>query len=609
MFIGIKGKLRIIYIGLIVIISTMIWNLDAQSWIGQNIGAQASASISLGTTVVGEGDDFATRVLGLPWDMVIGPQPDFPTALAGIDRGSFSTSSGIWDMTTVGNDPSIWLLPSGINDTQEILKLGDRYPIDSSFYDLLSFYLCSDSSGTSNILWFLDQSPHSQFAESYFIGINAACTLYVVDLNEIGVLGSHGGVTDWAGQIKGLRLDPISQSTGVGLQLDWVRLTTGDTTNIVPINWSDISSGTELHFYLNTSCTSTSAIPVGTMLRGGVTSGTFQWGSTLQPNLSIKQPYPLPESFQPGEYTVLMRVDGSGSPICASVPLEIRQAPILDFKKPSKISGPDYAADVVGDPWGMSNSGDIFFEANISGSSFNSGVYDATNINGDPSLHLNVLSNVNTNDYKYVTFRFKLDGTQDIGGGWVGRIVWWYIGPGIDAAVTEDMLLYEDWQTYTMNLDEVLFEPSNPGSWSGSPIVFRIDPHEISTPNDFHLDYVLLTGDEQVTAGSPFTIVYDVTPSSGLSLTFYYDTDTDPTNGRTLMQAYSGPAPPLSPNDVFIPLVNNASSEAEIELIDGLHWVWDTSGVSAGTYYVSSTAADGVNITTWYSEIPVIITN
>ena len=150
---------------MVILGATLLWSTDASSRFGEIAPVAQSSVISLGITQVSEGDDFATRVLANRWNMSGGPQPDFPTVLGGIDRGSFISSGGTWQMTSAGNDPGIWLLPSGISVTQKILKLGDRYPIDSSHYSLLSFYLCSDSAGTSNILWFLDQAPRQEHAQ------------------------------------------------------------------------------------------------------------------------------------------------------------------------------------------------------------------------------------------------------------------------------------------------------------------------------------------------------------------------------------------------------------------------------------------------------------
>jgi hypothetical protein len=303
-----------------------------------------------------------------------------------------------------------------------------------------------------------------------------------------------------------------------------------------------------------------------------------------------------------------MRVDGAGTAFCASEPLQIQPAPILEFLKPSFSSGDDYALNILGDQWGMKNSEDIEQELNIESSSMTDGILDARNSTNDPNLHLNVVSNVNADLYKYLTFRMKVDGIQAIGNGWINRIVWWYTSPAVDAVVTGDMIIYEGWQTYALDLSTALIEPSNPGSWSGSPIVFRIDPHEVPTPTDFHIDYVLLTSDHSVSQGDPYSIYYDLNISTGVTATFYYDTDQNPSNGRTLMQAYSAPAPP-NPQLLFMPIIDRVYLSPEVSPPSGYVWVWDTTGVPTGTYYVSAEVADGLNTTTWYSEIPVTITS
>src|SRR5919197_1177263 len=74
----------------------------------------AAASLSLTSSVISEGDDFATRVLGLPWDMGTGPYPDFATVFEGVDRASFSQAGGIWSFTTTSDDPWRVLLWHGI---------------------------------------------------------------------------------------------------------------------------------------------------------------------------------------------------------------------------------------------------------------------------------------------------------------------------------------------------------------------------------------------------------------------------------------------------------------------------------------------------------------
>jgi hypothetical protein len=256
----------------------------------------------------------------------------------------------------------------------------------------------------------------------------------------------------------------------------------------------------------------------------------------------------------------------------------------------------------------MSNSADVPLERNISSSNFTDGIYSMVNTTGDPNIHFNVDTSVDTNVYHHVTFRMMLEGNQSIGGGWISRFVWWSIDPGVDPVVTQDMIIYEGWHTYSLDLDAALIEPSFPGSWSGNPIVFRLDPHEVATPKNFYLDYVLLTGDETVSAADPYPLFYDLSESIPAAVTFYYDNDQNPSNGRTLMHAYSAPAPP-NPQLLFLPLIDRVYSPPEIAPPSGDSWVWDTTGVPLGTYYVSAVVTDGLNTTTWYSQIPVTITS
>ena len=587
--------------------SLLLVSLDS---ITPHVQAASHPFISLATTLIGEGDDFATRVLGIPWDMKRDPYPDYPSSFSNFDRSSFSSSGGMWNMQGAF-DPNIYLLSPGIADTQKVLKIGDEYPIDAGKYRLFSTRLCSDINDGGVVYWYLDQFGDIPLRIGYWdpaFSVTIGCRLYVIDLASAG----HQQNYAWQGQIKGFRFDPVNFNSPSTINLDWARLTTVDTSNVVAINWANITTGTNLHFYLNSTCSSTNAMPIGVITRGGVGSGTFNWGSSLLPNGDISTPYPLPESFEPDDYTVLMRIDGGGTLYCAAETLEIRGAPILSIKKPSMFSGADYASDVVLDPWGMSNSDDIVLTNDITSSNFSGGLYNATsNSDGDPWLHLNVSSPIDSSQYKYVTMRLWLEGQPPGSQQFlsVHRWVWWYLGPGVDAVTTEDMLLREGWQTYSFSLSEALIDPSSPPSsgWTGSPTVFRMDVHEEIISMDFHLDYVTITGDHQVNAGSPFAIVTELISGTSSGAVYYYDIDKNPDNGRTVMQVYSAPVPG-GPNILFIPFVAKKLSP-EINPLVGTHWNWDTSGVPAGSYYVSVDVSDGANTTTWYSDIPVIITN
>jgi hypothetical protein len=421
------------------------------------------------------------------------------------------------------------------------------------------------------------------------------------------------------GQHWGFRLDP-SAASGRTLQLDWVRLTSEDTSNIVAINWSGVSSGSKLYFYLNSSsCSTSGSTLVGIQSRGSANSGTFSWGSSLQNNpfgtwtTGLAQPLPLPESFQPGQYYVYMLVDNAGSPICAPSPLTIDKAPILNFQKPSMYSGNDYATQVVGDAWDMSNTQDIASTTNVATSQWGGGIYTGTSTSGDPMLWLHLTSPIDSSKYRYATFRYWLEGIQNIGGGWITRFIWYTQGAGTDDVTLRDTIIYEGWNTYSIDLQNAPIEDTSHGPPWGStfPTVFRFDQNENTTGNPwtFHLDFVTLTADETIKRGTPFPIYYVPTPSSGVTVNFHYSPTPNPSNCAAQPQA-SRYVPSSRPYAAFIPLVlrNSAgmAKPSEINLLTGTQWLWDTSAVTPGTYYICGIISDGVMSTSWNTDLPDI---
>ncbi len=563
--------------------------------------ATPDASLSLDVSVVSEGNDFATRVLGLPWDMNSLPYPGFTTTLRNFSSTTFSVSGGLWSMTATNNDPNIWILWPSIKDTQHVLRLGDSYPINASTYDLLTLRMCSSDSDYMNFLWWKQQLVAPGFADgvSDFVPVSSGCKVYTINMAEIATTTGY-----WAGSIMGLRVDPSTIKSNLSFQLDWVRLTSSDFSNVVPVRWSNVNPGTPVYIYASPTSCGVDGTLVG-IASSGSSSGTFNWGSTLQQDPIISEDWavlPLPESFEPGQYTIFARENGAGPAICAPGTLEIHKAPLLTFQKPSYFSGPDYASEALGDPWGMNNAEDVERVDGFTSLNFSDGLFYGTSNNNDARMVLNTNSTINTSKYKYATFRMFLNKPRNFDDGWVQRFVWWYLGPTIDPVITEDMVVYEGWHTYSIDLSQALFEPG--GSWTGYPTAFRFDPHEIGSTTPVYVDFITLTGDERVPRGASFPIVYETKPASGVSVTFYYDTDKNPANGRTPIGAASHSLADVS-YAAFLPLVTKGSLETN--LLTGERWLWDTSTTPAGTYYISADVSDGVMTTTWYSDIPVTI--
>ncbi len=280
----------------------------------------------------------------------------------------------------------------------------------------------------------------------------------------------------------------------------------------------------------------------------------FNWGQILQGNPTLDTPYPIPESFEPGNYYVYAKENNSGSAICASEQLEIHKAPILSFQKPSFFSGPDYAENEANNPWGMASDEDIIFTRGINPKDFTDGIFNGGVIESDSQLHMNVPISINTNKYKYASFRFRVDGNNNPGTGRMQRFVWWYQGPTIDPVTTAELMLYEGWHTYTLVLPEALIERT--GNWSGNPTALRFDPTELSLPAEIHLDFLTLTGDEIISSGDLFEIYFEAISQPGYQVTFYYDPDNNPGNGRTRISSiYTNQQTLTTEYNIYLPLI------------------------------------------------------
>jgi hypothetical protein len=562
------------------------------------VWAQTQQSALTVTPDISEGNDFATRILGQPWDMSTAPYPDFQEVFTQVDPASFHASNGQWTFTTNAYGSTVMIHSFGTPPpppTQKALKMGDSYPIDASKYKLLSYWMCSNRTDPGILFWFMKPSWTDQVQHAGAGKTIQGCKLYVFNLSDNSA---------WKGYPVGLRIDPVLNS-GITLTLGWVRLTTIDLQNPVTISWSGGSSTGSMSIYIGTTCDAQSGTLVGST---SASSGKFTWGASLIPNGSAFTPYPLPESFEPGQYKVITLDSASGTSMCSD--LTIHKAPILQFQKPSYFSGPDYATNVVGNSWGMDGQGDIESAYDISKISFADGIMTAiTGGTGDPEIFFKVTQPIDTVKYHYVTFRMAIDGTRDVGQGSVERFLWWTGNPSLENYGTTDaQIIYEGWQTYSFDLSQA-YMASGPG-WTGVKNAFRFDPHEFPASRTVHLDYVTLTGDDTVPKGSMFPIVYQIKTASQASITFYRDTDKNPANGRIEIgksaSAQAQQAAASRANPLYLPLLFNGYPR-ELNLLTGDTWNWDTSSVPSGKYYISADVSDGWTTTTWVSDTPVVI--
>lgn len=577
-------------------------------------------------------DEFATFVLGDAWDM----DQISDTALYRSVDSAFSRVEYIngWFSGTLqygDGRERIPLLYAGAlnNEAMRIGKIGYTYPINADYYRYLSFRLYTNVTGCYSglVKWHASDerlNPADTGVSNPFFPVPANCApgwnVYTVDLKTIGIQPAQGS-KNWNGIIRELQLIPIGGSglDGKQIRLDWARLTAADprTSRPYTIQWSGGSGALTLYASPNDKILDANDILIAQGVNGA--SGSFTWQTGVLP---------------PGDYYIYLTNGSAGA--WSAGPLTINTPPVLTITRPSMTSGQDYATNVIENPWDMSDAADLDlnppppFKTWLDQTRFSNGIFSARTLCcpsdlsfSDPIFFLGGMNpnppglpdpEVDTSRYHYFSFRFYQEGEQDIPGGWTARIYWWKMNAAdngvVEAPTTgRAILLYEGWNTYKVDLwaDDAR-DPSdttNPIWINAHPNRLRLDPNELLphlTPGYVHLDWIKLTATDSVRQGEHFSIQY-VSNKGGLTISAYYDTDTNPANGRQAVQ--TPPAPPPPPptltHKIYLPLVKN-NADAQGGAIR-----WDTLAVAPGTYWICLEASDGYNTTIWYSEAPVIV--
>ena len=525
-------------------------------------------------TRLAAGPDYATDVLGDAWDMCnaedISP---FPPELVGFSPITYPSSTscrtgGTTQLVNGAADSSVVFLHRGIYGIVNPGRNGINFPIDPSKYQVLSYKLNSSLAGQGpQLYWFHNPYQHPggdalgvRYAPTATI---AGTQIVTADLTQAMVAG---GVPWTSGAVKGLRIDPNHSAAGQSAFFHWVRLTS--TTAVQRITWSGGTGTATITVRDNSDGTALDVASVPS-------ASFYDWNYGVLP---------------PGSYTLTVTKPGGLSGTAA---FTINHPPTIQVTDPSPTTGEDYATKVLGNSWNMSDPGDL----QITGSehttavSFSGGQATATNTTNDPNVTLNRTVAIDTTKYRYLTYRFQVDGAfgLDDAAGSVARILWG-AQQSLSAAnstTSKDILVWPGMNAYTVDLaslsaaaDGGLVDSSGDEPWMASPKVsLRFDPHEGTTARTFHIDDVKLTA-KPVAAGS-FTIRFAGGDADGdpTTVALYYDTDTNAANGKTAI----------------------ASGLA----MSAGQFGWNTNGVPAGDYYIYAEANDGLQTTGRYSEVPV----
>ena len=540
-----------------------------------NIGTrrvQASPSDTIvvtspNNTAMAESDDYATQVLGDPWDMNNAEDTDYldhitPPAI----------SNGIWSANTTSQYASIFLQYQGWDNSMTYTgeRSGINYPIDSHRFTHMRFRMYSSVADRFVVFWFRPRTWSASAGNSNIITTQAGWHVYDVDLTA----GGGGGTGNWTAENwAGLRLDPIFGlgHSNANIQLDWVRLTPATGSNL-NITWT--ASGTSsVSLYLDTDTNAGNGTETQIASNLPAASGSYNWNTA---------------NIAPGTYYI-RAVMGSASAYSGA--LNVNAAPVLNITAPSTSSGEDYASVVLGKPWTMSTPTDLQRYFNLSNISYIPHYMQASSTD-DPQLwylNLDTAHAIDTTKYHYFNYNMWLQGPPDAISGqydqWNGgpRVIW---SPGapLNWQVTSVVIQwYNRWMHVGMDLRTVPLEPGSNVGWNGSVSIFRFDPHEQASgtnryPPLFRLGQVRLTADPTVADGAATTISWVPSKNSG-TVTLYYSSS--PGGSRTQIGTAT--------------LGSGA-------------YVWPVNGLANGNYWITAVANDGLNTYSQTSLVPLKVT-
>lgn len=594
------------------------------------------------TKTQASGQDFATNVVGDPWDF--SDQGDyvwmFSDGWAGRPSVANGKLTGTVSASTSDAAPSLQIQFEGITGAINVIgRNGVAFPIDPNVFNRLSFRM--RRSTTPNVFdmfqafWYQDVNRGGQgfrislsngyddainrYANQSPIGNQTDPTYHIYKLDlDTPVPSSRTAGNAWnAGVVRGFKialgeviLAPGSLANAT-IDVDWVRLTRRGTA-VSNLSWSGFPGAVTL-----TATNGSNTIQIfpdnGTNATTFAPAATFAWDYGFLPS---------------GAWTITAASGGT----TRTITLNVSPAPVFNITEPDQSGGTDFATTVIGDPWDMANAQDVTRHGSlgdVTGPTFGATGLTATTTGVDSRVLLlddlnkpaGSVPSIDASIYRHLTFTIEYDRkelqlpaalTPEFGG--LARVFWRPAGKASTAMTTSQDFFVLDGNatTYAMDLatftkfggalcvDCTLEDPATPGAasdlWTGSIGLFRIDPYESTANRMFRLANVRLAADDAPTGGI-FTIRWNATDATFASasltsddspavadgtVTLSYDTDTNPASGLVQIAA------------------NVAASAGQ--------FAWNTAGLAAGRYYVYATFTDPAgNTISRYSTGPVAV--
>ena len=578
-----------------------------------------------------DGDEFATTVPGVPWDMNELRDIPFdlnfqePTVSGGIWRGTNLVTGAVFYPLFKGySTPTYTNYPSYYTGG---MPYGPLNPIDSSAYRRLSIRLAVPRSARSTfaIFWFTNANITAntdglQFCDGDYLWdgrfeyypdgfmiYNIGITLdefFEERVSPDYIQPCFGTFGSWTGMIYGFFVHASAYApAGTEVCIDWIRLYNPETSPTLSITWetADIPTDNDEYYSVQLWLDSDNSGYDGDLFMTGLKNdGQYDLQTAALP---------------PGDYYVYLKAVYRGSTAYETLAfsdyssrIRILAPPSFEFTAPSYTSGVDYATTELDNPWDMSDASDInsSMNAHISNPYFYNGVFYATAdppasgaTESDAQFYLSTKVSgeyvpMNASKYRYLTFRMAVDGSgytninDRVARGWVTRLIWGNTHIAVDGSESQCVPILEDWHSYTVDLwDTSLLETANPfpaqAGWKplGTVNWLRLDPLEVPQATVFAVDDVKLCA-ENTPVNNNYTISWVVADPDSSSLTI-----------NLSYGYYSGTN--------FVGTAITSMSQAP----GSGYYVWDTSDVAQGNHYIRAVVSDGSNTITRTSRVPV----
>jgi hypothetical protein len=591
--------------------------LSASAW-STRVDAQTLTINGGGTATLRAGSDFATEVIGDPWDFE--QRTDYTYMFSDDTAGAsaFTAVPGINDGLFQGvsrtGQVNVCMLFEGIGGAMnQISRTGVRYPIDANRFKRVSFKMrrsvAAPGSPESDIIgagWFRQvergqngirlAAGHGALGGDPFANqapqgnqVDTSSHIYMLDLDRGAILG---GNQPWAGIMGGLSLKAAANAafTGATIELDWVRLTPRDEVTTT-LAWSGFSGRVTLTAANAATGDIIQIYPGAAAAVDFASSGSFTWDYGFLP-----------------AGTWVISAKGSGA-TTRTATLNIDAAPIVTILEPDASGGRDYATTTFGDAWDMTNPQDVTRYGQlyqIPANAFSESGLDGVTSNNDPFVQFMGFKagpKIPTQTYHRLTFSILHDHAELmshnalVDGAGVTRVVWnrnnvfqesqdIFVMDGVPQTFSMDLATLDDTNTEIEAPTRVL--------WSaGDMDLFRIDINESRNPHAFKLWNVKLATDDAPNGNGFFLIKWNVTDATfsrqiaggsggDATVTLFYDTDLNPADKTQIAAGVAA---------------------------SGGQYAWDMAGLPAGVYnvYIQITDARG-NTQGRYSGGPVRIT-